>query len=289
MNLFNIYKNSFEIVAKNPAITLFLVAFLIASNLLAGFMFTSNTKLVATIISFCLFMLSLCFVSGWLNVIKDVSKNGSKEKNYFPIFLEGIGKNIIPIGIGSFIYTLILVFVLFLTGKIAHNLFGSLDFILKDLVNLAQDNNALMEYFEKLTDNQKYIVYMWQISFILSSMIFNFVMLFYFPAIIFNEKSNVFFKALVELKDSIVFLFKNFINILFIYICIYSVYAFLGILKAMFSSNMIVSILLLFFYIYFICGAVMLIFNYYEKKNNCADGANCIRENENFDKSSEEN
>ena len=139
MNLFNIYKKSFEIVVQNPAITLFLVIFLIASNLLAGFMFTSNTKIVAMVMSFCIFMLSLCFVSGWLNIIKDCAKDEkSKEKNYLSIFLEGIGKNIIPVGIGSFIYTLILMVVLFLTGKIAHQAFGSLDFILKDLLRLAR-------------------------------------------------------------------------------------------------------------------------------------------------------
>lgn len=290
MKLFEIYKKSFATVVSNPAVTLFLVLFLIVSNILTSYMFTSRTKIVAFILSFCVFLLSLCFVAGWFYIVKDVAKNDSDEnKNYFAIFLEGIGKNIIPIGIGSFIYTFILTLVLFLTGKVAYNLFGSLDFILKDLITITQDSNLLNEYLNKLTVDQKYTIYAWQLSFIFASMIFNFIMLFYFPAIVFDEKSNMFKKAFSALIKALCFLFKNFFGALFLYICIYFTYMFLGILKVLFGANVIVSILLLFFYIYFISGAIMLIFNYYGQKNNCTDRCDSIGENENIDKPCEEN
>ena len=264
MNIFKLYKQSFSTIVTNPNITLFLVLFLILSNVFALYVFSAKTFIVAMILSFCVFLLSLCFVSGWFNVIKDVAKSennkiqnstelndstysqtSTQSKNYFSIFLEGIGKNIIPVGIGSLIYTLILILVFTLSAKFANHFFGSLDFLLKDLTTIAQDNKALMEYFDKLSVDQKYSIYAWQLCFILSSMIFNFIMLFYFPALIFNEKSNVFLRAIGGLKDSICFLFKNFFGALFLYVCIYSTYLFLGILKAIFVNNSIISIVIL--------------------------------------------
>ena len=39
----------------------------------------------------------------------------------------------------------------FRTGKAAHHIFGSLDFITKDIMTIAQDNNAVIEYLKKKT------------------------------------------------------------------------------------------------------------------------------------------
>ena len=255
MKIFNLYKKSFTSVIVNPTITMFLVLFLILSNLMTAQMFAAKTALVSAILSFCLFMLTLSFISGWLYIAKEISLEGEKEnKNYFAIFLEGIGKNILPVGIGSFIYTLLFVIIMFLTGKIAYSVFGSLDFIVKDVAILTQDTNQLIEYIGKLDVNQKYILYCWQICFIIATAIFNFLMLFYFPAIIFSEK-NPFLKPLSALTNSIKFLFKNFFGSLFIFLTIYFIYFSSSILKFLFAQNAFVLILLLFFYIYFICGA----------------------------------
>lgn len=289
MKLFELYKKSFSNVVANPTITMFLVLFLILSNLMAVYMFSSKTVIVATILSFCLFMLTLSFISGWLYIVKEISIEGEKEnKNYFSVFLEGIGKNIIPVGIGSFIYTLLLVLVLLITGKIAFLLFGSLDFIAKDITVLTQDTNQFIQHLEKLNDNQKYILYSWQLCFIFASAVFNFILLYYFPSIIYNEK-NIFLRAFSALWIAIKFLFKNFFSSLFVYLTIYLTYFALSILKFFFMQNTIISILILFFYIYFICGAVMLIFNYYGQKNNCNNRCDSIRENETIDRVSKEN
>lgn len=285
MNIFKLYKDSFSIVVMNPTVTLFLVMFLIVSNIFAGYLISVKSFLVAAILSFCIFMLGLCFASGWFNVIKDIACDSKAEnKNYFAVFFEGIGKNIIPVGLGSFLYTLLLTLLFFLAGKFANHFFGSLDFILRDMATIAQDNKALMEYFNNLSVDQKYIVYSWNLCFVLVSLIYNFLLMFYFPALIFNEKTNNFLKPFVAFKDSICFLFKNFFGSLFVYICIYLTYMLLSVLKALFVANPLVSILLLLFYIYFISGAIMLVFNYYGQKYNCANGCDSIREDENIDK-----
>ena len=210
MNLFNHIKKSTTTIFQNPAVTLFLVLFLIISNLFMGYIFNTKTKIVALILIFCLFLFSLCFTSGWLNIVADVSKDSKGEnKNYLGIFFEGIGKNIIPVAFASFIYTLILMLVLYIASKIAILLFGNLDFLLKDLTSISQNNNALIEYYEKLSDNQKFAILGWNLCLLLALMIYNFTMLFYFPSIIFNKKENVFLKPLIALKDSFCFLFKK--------------------------------------------------------------------------------
>ena len=290
MNLFEIFKKSFSTVITNPAVTLFLVLFMIASNFLASYAFHINSYFVTLTLTGCIFLLSLCFISGWFEITKDLTLNKPEEnKDYGGIFLEGIGKNIIPIGLGCFIYVLILMCVLILTGKICHEVFGSLDFIAKDASILTQDNASLIKYFETLTDNQKYILSAWQLSFIFSTMVFGFIMLFYYPAIIFEKTNNNFLKPLIALKDALIFTFKNFFGALFIHIFIYIIYMLFGIIRVNLGNNIIISILLIFFQIYFISFVVMLIFNYYEQRNNNSKRTDCIGENANIDKSCEEN
>ena len=255
-----------------------------------GYAYGAKSAITTLIISTCTLLLSLCFVAGWFNVIKDIAKNNeTQNKNYFAIFIEGIGKDVYSVGIACLIYGILLTILLVLTGKAAHHIFGSLDFITKDIMTIAQDNNAVIEYLKKLTDEQKYIISAWELSLIFSTMVFNFIMLFYFPSIIYNEKTNTFLKPFVGLKDSVCFLFKNFFGAISIHICIYIIYMLIGIINAAYGNNFVISILLVFFNIYFISIAIMLIFNYYEQKNHCTDGCDSIRENENIDKPSEEN
>lgn len=289
MNFLEIYKKSFLIAVTNPFVTMFLVLFMIVSNLLAAYMLQTRDLILASILSFCVFMLSLCFISGWFYVIKEIIQNKENEnKNYFGTFFEGVGRNIVPIGIGSVLYSIVIIFAIFLSVKVAQNIFGSLDFI-KDTTLITQDSKAIMEFYNNLTPEQKSAVAGCELSFLFSIMLVNFLMLFYFPAIIYNEKSNIFLKAFIAIKDSICFLFKNFFGALSIHISLCAIYMMIGILNTILGGNTFISILVLFIYIYFIAGAIMLIFMYYDEKNNCTNGCNCIRENENIDKLGEEN
>lgn len=290
MNFFDIYKKTYADVMNNPSVTFLLVLFLIISGLFSAQMLISGTLIVALLFSFCAFLTCLCFFSGWSQILKVISsKKTNEEENYFPIFLEGIGKNIASVGIASFIYVVIMVCVFFITGKIANSAFGSLDFLVKDLAVIAQDNKALMEYFNKLSNEQQFTIYSWQLSFIFASMLYNFVLLFYLPAIIFEDCKNIFLRPVIALKKAILFLFKNFFAALFIYLGFYFTYVLFAILKVKFSSNILISVLLLFFYIYFLSFVVMLIFNYYEQRNNSSDRCDSIRENESINQIGEEN
>lgn len=289
MKITELYKKSFGAIFSIPSLTMILVLFLIASTLITkDVQTTSGISLILKTI--CLYLMSLCFASGWFYLFKNINTTKEKdEKNYYGLFLEGIGKNIIPFAIASIIYVFLFGIVTFLTIKFAHHTFGSLDFFLKDFMTIANDNNALIEYFNKLSVDEKYIIYAWQLTFIAVSAIFNFILLFYFPSIIYEEKFNMFLKPFVALKNCVVFVFKNFFGALLLYLSIYFAYVILNILKVFAMNYIILSILLLFVNIYFITFVVMLIFKYYEEKNNCNHGCDCIGQNENIDKSGEEN
>lgn len=288
MTVLSLIKKSFLTVITNPAITLFFVLYLIFSSILSVYIQSVQMPIVGLILIFCEFSLTLCFLSGWFQIIKE---NIGEEKNIKPFssFLEGVGKNIIPITLGIFVYSICFIFVLFLTSILADKFIGSLDFILKDLPVITQNPNTFAQYFASLSDGQKYILYAWQFAILIASMVFNFIFLFYFPAIVSDNKNNIFLKPFFALKESLKFTFKNFFKALGVYFLIYSFYVILSVLKALTMQFAFASILILFIYIYFVSFAVMLIFNCYEPKNDCDNGCDSIGQNESDDKISEEN
>lgn len=294
MKIIDLIKKSFRIVVENPTITLFFVIFLIISNFLAPYIMIAQSKVVALIIALCIFFLTTVFLAGWFQMLKEVAKEEDitklKDKNFFAIFLEGISKNGIAVTIGVIIYLFLLSAVLFLTSEIALRLFGSLDFIFRDMmINASGSVDNALNYLQNLSDDQKFIIYGWQFSFVIASMIYNFFFLFLAPIIVKDDNKNQLIKPFYTFISSICFTFKNFLGVLSVFFIIYLIYFSLGITKAIIGSNVILSILILFIYIYFISGALVLIFNYYEQKTNSLDRSDCIRENEVINIVSEEN
>ena len=194
MNLLDIYKKTTKTLFANPAITMFFILYMIISSLFGGYVISAKSPANMIILFLCMVLFSLCFISGWLEIIKENTNTINENKNSWNIFLEGIGKNIFSIGIGFLIYGFLFALVIILSGKIAHSAFGSLDFISKDILTTAQNNQALINYFNSLNDNQKYIISAWQLTYIFSTLTFSFLMLFFYPAIIFNEKTNAFLR-----------------------------------------------------------------------------------------------
>ena len=282
-------KKSFNCIIENPSITLFLVLFLIGANILASYILSSQVKILAQILMLCLLAFIFVFFSGWLQVIKESNdREKIKEKNFYSIFLEGIGANIIPVSIGIIIYTLFVFLALIVAQYIALHFIGDINFFLDDLNKISAQNGNFMEYFNKLDLNQKYIVYGWNIAIIVSVAIFNFLSLFYFPAIYYSEK-KIFIRPFMSIWESLKFLFKNFLGALCLSVFIYILNMILAFLNAGFAQNVVLSILFLLLYIYFISYIVMLIFNYYEAKNSSSDGSDCIGENKIIDSAGEEN
>lgn len=283
-------KNSLKTLVYNPSTILFPVIFLIIINYLMASVMTAKTKVVATIIILCVYVLFSGFLAGWFNVIKksyDVDK--IKEKNYLSIFLEGFGKNIFPVSLGLLLFCLLLILVLYFASMFATKMFGSLDFVFKDPYFIARDSVNFAEYFKNLPDEKLYIIYCWQLCMAFASGLFSFLMLFFFPALSDKKVKNVFLKPFIALKNSIVFVFKHFFAALFIYVLIHIVHILIALINAFVGQNVVLSLILFFFYMYFIVFSVVLIFNYYDFKNNSSDRCDCIGENESCNSISKEN
>ena len=282
-------KKSFDTVNENSTITLFLVLYLIAINLILPYTFFAKSIITSSVLSICLFLLSAVFVAGWINVLKEsVDKEKLKEKNFLAIFLEGVGKNVVPVGIALIGYAFLLAIVLFFTGKAAQYLFGSLDFLFRDIFTLSNEQNAFMDYIKTLSTDKLFIIYGWQLSFMLAITIYNFIFLFMAPILACDIKTNSFLKPFVAFKDAICFTFKKFFPVLGLYFLICLCASILNILRAVMSFNVVFAIIFLFINIYFVSYVIMLLFNYYEQ-NHCNNGADCIGQDETCNKSGEEN
>ena len=282
MTILDTIKKSFKITIGNPSITLCLVIFLIFLNILASYI---KTPLMA-IISF---LATSAFFSGWFQVVKetfDIEK--LKEKKLGTTFFEGVGKNIIPTTLGMIFSIIIFNLVAFALTFIASKIFGTLEFISQDMATISQDADSIAKYLQSLTPEKLYAIYGWALSGIIAMGIYGFLMLFYMPAIISNDKNNIFLKPIIGIAKSICFVFKNFIGSFAIYALISTIYVLLVLFNALFAKNIILSMLMLFVYVYFISFVVVLIFNYYGQKNNHSDGADSIGENQCIDSTGEE-
>ena len=255
MSLIDLIKNSFAKVVENPTTTLILVVFLLGVNFIIPAIFTTTNKLTAILLISCLFMLCCSFLAGWFQVIKE-TKGEIKDKNFFAIFFEGAGKNLIKTIIAIILYFVFFTLMVFIARHIALKVFGSLDFLFLDIRSIASDNSSLMQYFNNLTDNQKYTILGWQMSFIWALTVFNFLSLFYFPAVFYSRAKNQFLVSFIALIDNIVFTFKNFFPVLLIFILINFIHFILAVLNALFANNALMSLILLFIYIYFICMGI---------------------------------
>lgn len=283
-------KNSLKTLIYNPSTILFPVIFLIIINYLMASVMTVKTKAVATIIILCVYVLFSGFLAGWFSVIKKSYDIGKiKEKNYLSIFLDGFGKNIFPVTLGLLLFCLLLILVLYFASLFATKIFGSLDFVFKDPSFIAKDSINFAEYFRNLPDEKLYIIYCWQMCMVFASGLFSFLTLFFFPALSDDSVKNIFLRPFIALKNSLVFVVKHFFPALFIYALIHVVHLLIAIVNAFVGKNIVLSLILFFFYMYFIVFSVVLIFNYYEFKNNSSDGCNGIGENESCNSACKEN
>lgn len=281
-------QNSIKQVLYNPSLVLFPVLFLIIINLLLAFIISVNLKLTAFILCLCAIILSVCFIAGWFNVIKNSFEiEKLHEKKFFAIFLDGVGKNSLVVALGTALYAFLMITILFLSGYLALKLFGSLDFVFKDLQVLPKTSEAFYGYIKSLPTEKLYTIYAWQMLFMLIGFIGNFLMMFYYPSLVEESYGNVFAKPFIAIKNSIIFAFRHFLPVLIIYILIYGIYFILVTVNSLFGNNMIVSGIVFFIYIYFITTSIVLIFNYYENNGNY--GANRLGENKSGNQNCESN
>jgi len=286
---FQLIKDSWNKAVTNPVLGLFFVLFLIAINFLATYALSAKHLSSRLIFYVCIFMTLTAFFSGWFNLIKEtVSNKEAENKINFSTFIEGIGKNTASAIIGVIIYITCISVILIAVGQLCFYLFGSPEEIFKEIFPILQDTKAFGEYLNKISPEKQMIILGWELAVYLSASIVHFIFFFYVPALFSNEKTNFFLKPFLAIKDTFIFICKNFPIAFMAFLTIQLLNLFLTTILTIFSTNSLLSLITLFAYIYFIIFSIMLIFNCYEQKNNSDNRSNCIREDECSDKTGEE-
>lgn len=290
-------KKSFNDIIHHTSITLFFVLFLIVFNFIGAYA-VHATKIEAVITFFITMVLvAVCFMSGWFYLVKKVAGNETSG-NPFSVFLEGIGKNIISVTLGMFFYTIFMYIAFFLAGKFAFHIFGSLNFLSEETLPMFQNAQAYGEYFKSLSSEQQLTLNGWFYSILIATTLSNFLFTFFTPGLVkettsCEDKKKIILltiaKPFLALADSLKLIFKNFLDIILGYLIIGVIYFVLGYLNLVLGQNQFLSLLILFFYIYFLTFVIMLIFNYYETKNNSDNGCNSIGENKSCNSAGESN
>ena len=285
--LLSLIKKSFKQVFENSSIMIFLVAYLIIIGVITPFI---RNDILAMVLGICIILLTIVHFAGWFQLVNAIAieKNNELEnKTVFSVFLEGIGRNIVPLIIAFIFYFAILMLFLYVSGFVANHFFGDIQIVFQDIMTSMQGNNNLILALEALPDDKKMTFYGWQFYFIVVTCILSFIFITYCPFLINSEK-NIFVRPFIAFWESLKFTFKNFLMTVAIYASIYAAYILINVLRGLAGSNTIISMVLFLIYIYFSAIVVMLIFNYYDAKNNCSDRSDSIGENETVDTAGKE-
>ncbi len=279
-------KKSFKDVNNSPAITLFLVLFLILLSLFTPYIFLMQSKIYGLLILVCIFLLFAVFFGGWLQLFDEAGKK--EKKSLAGIFFEGAGKNIVPSIITIIVYSIAIFLVSYIAKEFSLKVFGDPSFLIKDISTLSGDSNAYLDYINNLSSDKMFIIYGWQITFIVLYSVFNFMFMFLPVTFVKTEAKNIFIKPFTAFLECFKFTFKNFGLSIGLYAIFCLTFMLMGILKTLTSFNPILSVINLFIHIYFVSYVIMIIFNCYEQKNSNPDRSDSIGEDNISDTTGEE-
>ena len=292
----NLVKKSFFDIVKNPIIALFLVLYFIVSGLLIGTLGSLHGNLTIQLaLAVTAFAFIAIFTAGWLGVIKEVSVKKTeeeKEKGYVSIFLESIGENIVPFLLGLIIYCVFLAGCIYGAYFLAIKYFGNP----QEIIMGAQASQDLMTYINSLSQEELEKLYAFPILFAIFSSVCMFLFMYYFPSMIFSEEKDIYKRAFIGFYDNFRFLFKHFFKSVLIFLFLFVIYAGFSIVKNLCLFYMqsypyfieILAVLFIFFIIYFMSFAVMLICNYYGENHSCNNGSDSLGEDKSDDKDGKE-
>lgn len=269
-------KKAFDITRENIIIIQpFIIYMLVNSITSVGLM--RQTNRVAFIVFFIAnFLLTTAFLAGWFYMVKKTVEQSKVEydrkkdkmaasfdliKEFFP----GVGAYFIPVTV---VCTLIfcVVFAICYLGlfDLGLNYLKANDVHVGQIVHSAlQSQDAMEKYLNSLTFSQ-----LKAINFVVMASVgcflgLGFLTMFWFPALI---NTNGWASPFCSFIENLKFIFKNFIGIVGI-VCFLAFLNFLMLMiNAIFSVNIILSIIALFIMFYYSTYYIILIFLYYDEK-----------------------
>lgn len=282
----NYIQKAFDITKENMILAQPLVIYmLVLSFTLAGLGTQSNPALRLVFLTTNI-LLATAFFAGWFSMIRQgIFLNKKIENGEFKnaedrmkaswdlgkTFFPGVGDNFLNVTSTSILFIISFLVITYLFYKLGTNFLPNPNLDLNKMYAAANSTTAeLQKYLLSLSIDQIKAINLWglYISGIVSA--FTFATMFLFPAIFTNNKEEKEFFLLVPFTAfarNVVFLFKNILGSIGIFVFLFSLNTIFSILSLIFNLNIFLSIVGLILSFYVMTYAMVLIFLYYEEKN----------------------
>ena len=285
--MFKAIKKSFSIIIENPVLTMSFVLYLIFLSLILPRLFMGLNIILFALVLILLFTMTAAFFAGWLQMVK-VAINNSKKvdkteeeklKEFTQMkdeFFGAVPKYILPLLGGIILYIIMFFLLIAFNIKFANHFIGRLDFLVEKINSLPQDAQALHNFLTSLPQEKLMILWSWQFLFVITTGIFNFLMMFWASALYYPEKETS--NPLVALKNSLIVIFKHPIRSAALYCFILILGVIFKTFDYLLSTNIVLYFVFMILGIYFWVFVFVLIFDYYESRfyNHCDNGGNLI-------------
>ena len=281
----NYIQKAFDITKENMILAQPLVIYMIVLSFTLAGLAAQTDKILHFVFLTTNLLLGTAFISGWFYMIKQgilLNKrieNGEYEnpeermkaswdlgKTFFP----GVGDNFLAVTTTTIFYIIVFVATMFLFFKIGTHILPNPNIDWKKLYSIANSTPAeLQKYIFELNIQQIKAINLWGLYISSLTSAFTFATLFLYPALFKTKDKKEFFlfSPFIAFGKNIVFLFKNFIGSIGIFIFLMFLNTVFSILSIIFNLNIILSIIGLILSFYVATYAIILIFLYYEERN----------------------
>lgn len=274
----SVIKKAFDITRDNIVTAQPLIVFLLIISLTTVGLAQQSNKIAFIIFFISNFLLTTAFLAGWFYMVKktvllskvEYEKPEERTAASFDLlkdFFPGVSAYFVPVTVVFLIYVLLSAGIIYLVGVewgfrylTSHNVH-----LTKIYQAALQSQQALEKYLYSMTFGQIQAINIWMMAVTFAAAVYSFLTLFWFPALFYMEKIN-FLSPFTSFWKNIKFLFKNFLGALGI-MCFLSILNFaVFMVNAVFSINIILSVIAFFIMFYFATYYIILIFLYYDTK-----------------------
>lgn len=277
------FSRAFKITNFNIILTTPLVLFVILLSFYSGISQSIPRSLIAgalfVVTSLCMFA---AFFAGWLFMVKkaiDLDKlefiaDEDRAKASLNLMREiptGIGEYFISFVFGIILYIAAFIIMLLISFSLGMHFIGKVDLNLIAFKAALTSTVALKTFISHLTQEQLIKINSWYMLIFASMLFYSFITMFWAPEIIKKTKN-----PLRAFLNSIVFIFKNFLGVVILFIYINCINFLASLLMNIFIAIPVsipfvaftLSLLSMIVYFYFFVYVIVLIFLYYDSETN---------------------
>ena len=261
------FKEAYQVLAKNPHITLLMVIYLLIMVSLLPILFVQKAEISFYFVLFLMFALTSAFFAGWFGMIKacvlsnqddDTEESLIKRYECFKVdFFASIPCYILSIGF----FILMSAGVFYGISILGDYLFGREDEVITQLATVMNSKSALENFLSTLppeTVNRFFKKVLYSYGCYLSYL---FLIIYITPSLYFNKTKN----PLIAIKNGLLGIIKKPFGTVLFFVLLLIMHGFITTLEAVSIINQVLMFLSLVLRICFIAYAIVLIFLVYEK------------------------